>query len=175
MNSSDRVSRPRRLHHAAWVTRDMEMTRRFYEDVIGIPLVATWAEKNPRTGLEYCHTLFEFEDRSTLAFFQWGDQDENPRDQNSPGHVAFECDSNTQAQLKERLEAHDYAIRVTDHGYCVSLYVHDPNNLKLEFTVDHPDSAEICTDRRERAHADLKRWLAGDRTVNNELRDRASK
>ena len=59
---SESNARPRRLHHAAWVTRDMEMTRQFYEDVIGIPLVATWAEKNPNTGVEYCHTFFEFED-----------------------------------------------------------------------------------------------------------------
>jgi hypothetical protein len=39
------VSRPRRLHHAAWVTRDQEATRHFYEDIIGLPLVATWAER----------------------------------------------------------------------------------------------------------------------------------
>ena len=39
------VSRPRRLHHAAWVTRDQEATRHFYEDILGLPLVATWAER----------------------------------------------------------------------------------------------------------------------------------
>jgi catechol 2,3-dioxygenase-like lactoylglutathione lyase family enzyme len=38
------VRRPRRLHHAAWVTRDQEATRHFYEDILGLPLVATWAE-----------------------------------------------------------------------------------------------------------------------------------
>jgi glyoxylase I family protein len=46
----EKVSRPRRLHHAAWVTRDQEATRHFYEDIIGLPLVATWAEKAPSTG-----------------------------------------------------------------------------------------------------------------------------
>ncbi len=170
MSASKGASRPRRLHHAAWVTRDMEMTRHFYEDVIGIPLVATWAEKNPQTGLEYCHTLFEFEDGSALAFFQWGDQAENPRDENSPGHVAFECNPATQAAIKARLEAAGLLIRVTDHGYCVSLYVHDPNNLKLEFTVDHPDCENIWMNQRKTAHADLKRWLSGDRRVNNDFR-----
>jgi catechol 2,3-dioxygenase-like lactoylglutathione lyase family enzyme len=35
------VSRLRRLHHAAWVTRDQEATRHFYEDIIGLPLAAT--------------------------------------------------------------------------------------------------------------------------------------
>jgi len=52
------VSRPQRLHHAAWVTRDQEATRHFYEDILGLPLVATWAERAPSTGREYCHTFF---------------------------------------------------------------------------------------------------------------------
>ena len=29
--------RPNRLHHTAYVTRDLEATRAFYEDVIGLP------------------------------------------------------------------------------------------------------------------------------------------
>ncbi len=33
---------PIRLHHNAYVTRDQEKTRQFYEDIIGLPLVATW-------------------------------------------------------------------------------------------------------------------------------------
>ena len=33
-----------RLHHNAYVTRDQEATRRFYEDLIGLPLIATWCE-----------------------------------------------------------------------------------------------------------------------------------
>ena len=33
---------PKRLQHNAYVTRDQEATRHFYEDIIGMPLVATW-------------------------------------------------------------------------------------------------------------------------------------
>ena len=29
---------PMRLHHTAYVTKDQEKTRQFYEDVIGLPL-----------------------------------------------------------------------------------------------------------------------------------------
>lgn len=166
-----RVKRPRRLHHAAWVTRDMEATRQFYEDIIGLPLTATWAERHPTTGREYCHTFFEFGDGGALAFFQFADQDENPIELSSPGHLAFECDAETQSGIKARLEAAGYDVRVTDHGYCLSLYVNDPNNLRLEFTVDRPDLERIMTRQRQNAHADLARWLAGDRTPNNDLRD----
>ena len=164
--------RPRRLHHAAWVTRDQEATRHFYEDIIGLPLTATWIEKAPSTGREYCHTFYEIADGSALAFFHWLDRDEEPTDWQSPGHIAFECDAATQQEIKERLEAAGYETRLTDHGYCLSLYVHDPNNLRLEFTVDHPDIERIMDRQRGTAHADLKRWVAGDRRINNDIRPR---
>jgi len=69
---------PRRLHHAAWVTRDMEATHHFYEDIINLPLTTTWAEKAFSTGRECCHTFFKFDDRSTLALLQWTNQDKKP-------------------------------------------------------------------------------------------------
>jgi glyoxylase I family protein len=31
---------PSRLHHTAYTTKDMEKTRVFYEEVIGLPLIA---------------------------------------------------------------------------------------------------------------------------------------
>jgi catechol 2,3-dioxygenase-like lactoylglutathione lyase family enzyme len=164
------VSRPRRLHHAAWVTRDQEATRHFYEDILGLPLAATWAERSPATGREYCHTFFTLADGGALAFFQYADQDENPVDLQSPGHIAFECDAATQRGIQERLEAQGYPVRLTDHGYCVSLYVTDPNNLRLEFTVDHPAVEQINVERQTDAHTVLQRWLAGDHTPNNDFR-----
>jgi glyoxylase I family protein len=33
---------PIRLHHNAFLTKDQEATRKFYEELIGMPLVATW-------------------------------------------------------------------------------------------------------------------------------------
>jgi catechol 2,3-dioxygenase-like lactoylglutathione lyase family enzyme len=48
---------PSRLHHTAYTSRDLEATRHFYEDIIGLPLVATWCEKDELFGKErtYCH------------------------------------------------------------------------------------------------------------------------
>ena len=45
---------PMRLHHNAYVTRDMEATRHFYEDLIGMPLVATWCEADDLFGKHVC-------------------------------------------------------------------------------------------------------------------------
>ena len=32
---------PSRLHHTAYVSKNLEATRKFYEDIIGLPLMAT--------------------------------------------------------------------------------------------------------------------------------------
>lgn len=68
---------PIRLHHNAYVTNDLGATREFYEDVIGMPLVATWAEVAELDGktLVYCHCFFGLQDGSALAFFQFADPD----------------------------------------------------------------------------------------------------
>lgn len=174
MSNDTSQSKPRAklnpLHHAAWVTSDMEATRQFYEEVIGLPMTACWKEKTSG-GVEYCHTFFEIGDGGALAFFDWRDEDINPRGRESPGHLALECDAETQASIKARLESSGYVTRLTDHGYCVSLYVNDPNNLRLEFTVDAPDSKQIFTAHKPNAHEYLRQWMAGDRTTNNNFRD----
>ena len=41
---------PTRLHHTAYVTRDQEKNRQFYEEVIGLPLMATWCESDELFG-----------------------------------------------------------------------------------------------------------------------------
>lgn len=178
--ANDRPRPPIRLHHNAFLTKDQEATREFYEEIIGMPLVATWCEVDELFGAErvYCHTFFGMADGSALAFFQFAD----PADQEqfdpeltpSPfRHIALATDKETQDGIRERLAAAGYRepdTYVLDHGYCVSLYVTDPNGLLLEFTVDHEDAEKINADRRATAHADLRRWLAGDHTSNNTYR-----
>jgi catechol-2,3-dioxygenase len=72
--------------------------------------------------------------------------------------------------MQRRLEAAGHETMVIDHGYCVSLYVTDPNGLNLEFTVDHPAADKIAAKHSASAHEDLRKWLAGDRSTNNEWR-----
>jgi glyoxylase I family protein len=173
-------SGPIRLHHHATVTDDQEANRRFYEDVIGMPLVATWTETDVLFGATrtYCHTFYALADGSSLAFFQFAD----PADQElfrtdihfTPfRHIALAVDHNTQDAIKKRIEAaglKEPQTFVLDHGYCVSLYVTDPNGLLVEFSVDHAEVERINDERRRTAHQDLARWLGGDHTSNNSYR-----
>jgi catechol 2,3-dioxygenase-like lactoylglutathione lyase family enzyme len=168
---------PLRLHHYAWVTKDQEANRRFFEDLLGIPLVATWCEHayNAEVGqeLDYCHTFYGLADGGAIAFFQFADPQHyelfkarHPT-QARFGHIALKVDRSTFEQMGERLKRAGVAHRVTDHGYCRSLYIMTPDELKLEFTLDPDNVAEIDAMRRADAHSELKRWLAGDRTPNN--------
>jgi catechol 2,3-dioxygenase-like lactoylglutathione lyase family enzyme len=174
---------PSRLHHNAFVVKDQEVNRRFFEDLLGIPLVATWCEKSYSTELqreiEFCHTFFGMEDGSALAFFQFADpeiykltQAEKPPKIGRYDHIAFKAEPATYEELKQRLERAGEKYRETNHGYCKSIYVSSPDGLIVEFTQDPEDAAEIDTVRRSDAHRELARWLSGDRRTNNELRSR---
>jgi glyoxylase I family protein len=167
---------PARLHHYASVVRDQEVNRRFFEDILGMPLVATWCETafNPtlRREIAYCHTLYGLADGGTLAFFQFADEDMYQRCKSAPEpgrfhHAAFKVSQDTFHEIDRRLVDAKISRRHTDHGYVRSLYVLSPDDLKVEFTVDHPNAAEIDAARRGDAHAELARWLKGDHTPNN--------
>lgn len=168
---------PARLHHNAWVVKDQRATRRFYEGIIGMPLVACWTEADELFGAVrvYCHTFYGLADGSGLAFFQF-EQDSDyeqfgPQFRPSPFiHIALKTDQETQQAIKERLEKADWEHFILEHGYCESLYATDPDGLILEFTVDHPDVGAITSERRRMSSEDLERWLGGDHSSNNTYR-----
>lgn len=172
---------PTRLHHTAYVSKDLEATRKFYEEIVGLPLVATWCEKDELFGKErtYCHCFFGLGDGSALAFFQFADPEDQalfgPDIPESPfHHIALNVDADTQRGLEERIAKAGIdapSTYVLEHGYCRSVYIKDPNGMTLEFTLDAPEADAINQQRREDAHSELKRWLAGDRTNNNMFRE----
>ncbi|MFO0587299.1 MAG: VOC family protein [Polyangiaceae bacterium] len=171
-----------RLHHTAYVTKDLEKTRAFYEDLIGLPLVATWCEADVLFGelRTYCHCFFGLSDGSALAFFQFASQKDddlfNPQLTPSPfRHIALNIDRASQDAVAARLRAAGYAepqTYVLEHGYCRSLYVEDPNGMLVELTADAPEATakEVVQMKRDTARSELQRWLAGDHTSNNTYR-----
>jgi len=174
------VNLPSRLHHTAYVSKDLEATRKFYEDIIGLPLTATWCEVDELFGKErvYCHLFFGLADGSALAFFSFAD----PADQALFGpdipaspfnHIALNVDQQTQQGIEERLKKAGYQepqSYVLEHGYCRSVYVSDPNGMILEFTLDNPEAVQVGAARQQKAHAELARWLAGNHRSNNTYR-----
>lgn len=170
---------PQRLHHNAYVCENQERTRQFYEDIIGLPLLATWIEEAefpqfPGRRLSYSHTFYGIGDGGALAFFEFPDPEAaaafKARQQPSFVHIALAVSDAAQKEIKQRLTAAGKSVRQVDHGYCTSIYVQDPDGLIVEFTADAPDADTIAAHQRATAHETLRRWSAGDRTVNNDIR-----
>lgn len=172
---------PDRLHHYASVVKDQEAARHLMEDILGIPLVATWAEKatfhDADGEQEYCHTFYELEGGGAIAFFQFADpkmyelcQAELPAKIDRFHHLAVRVDDERFEDLKRRMVKAGIQHRERDHGYCRSLYMVSEDGLQLEFTADVHNVDELNAEQRVTAHDTLARWLAGDHTPNNDIR-----
>ena len=169
---------PLRYHHYAIPVRNMEATRHFMEDILGLPLVAAWCETTPMLDsavpISYVHAFFGLGDDSVVAFFQFADEDYERRVM-PPGapeigrfdHLALKSTRATIEEIIERCNQWGVPYRTTNHGYVKSIYVTTPDGLYLEFAEEPPYAEEMRATMRETAHADLERWMAGDHSTHN--------
>lgn len=173
------ANRVRAMHHHAFLVKDMEETRHFYEDILEMPLIGTWIERtNPVTGEpdNYIHTFFELGDGSCLAFFQFKNAKQNADhavrnfEQINPfsHHMAIVVDSaETLEMYRKRLDAHKVPYALTDHGYLSSIYLHDPSGMQLELTVKVPNTDVMMARAGDDARELLDRWMAEDDVPTN--------
>lgn len=154
------------MHHFAWRCKDAEETRRFYEDLLGLPLVHVIKKDHvPSTG-EYCpyvHIFFRMHDGSCIAFFDLGDDIAAEPSPNTPSwvnHIALRV-ANTDhlRSMLDRLRAAGVeVIGTVDHdGYILSIYFFDPNGLRVELTTETAPAEEVQGYART-AHAELAQW-----------------
>jgi glyoxylase I family protein len=155
------------LHHYAYRAKDAEETRRFYEDILGLPLYhIIQSDVVPSTG-EYCpytHFFFRLRDGSFIAFFDLGDDVAALPSPNTPlwvNHISFRVDTKADLQaMKERLQAHDVEVLgITDHHIFDSIYFFDPNGVRLELTAQRADEFQMLQESKT-AHARLNEWTA---------------
>jgi glyoxylase I family protein len=155
------------LHHVAYRAKDAEETRRFYEDILGLPLYhIIQSDHVPSTG-EYCpytHFFFRLQDGSFIAFFDLGDDEAAQRSPNTPEwvqHISFRVDSQQALRdMKARLEAHGVEVLgITDHHIFHSIYFFDPNGVRLELTAQHADEFQMLEESKT-AHARLAQWTS---------------
>jgi len=155
----------RGLHHFAWRCRDSEETRRFWEDLLGLPLVHVIKNDHvPSTG-EYCpyvHIFFQMRDGAYIAFFDLGDDVQAEPSPNTPAwvnHIALRVDSvDDLRSAKARLEAAGVQVLgITDHHIIDSIYFFDPNGIRVELTTPTVPPAEMEAHARV-AHAELEAW-----------------
>lgn len=130
------------INHLAMVTGDMDMTIRFWRDLLGMRLVAGLGHPG------YRHYFLEISEHDMIAFFEWPDVE--PLDERDHGfpvkgkigfdHLSFEVESEDDLwELKDKLEAADHwCSEVVDHGFIHSIYAFDPNNIPIEFSAPVP-------------------------------------
>lgn len=154
------------LHHIAYRCRDAEETRRFYEDLLGLPLVhVVRGDAVPSTGEQcpFVHLFFEMTDGSYVAFFDLGDDQAAEPSPNTPkwvNHLALRVESEAAVdRALARLEEAGVEVLgpVLHDGFVRSIYFFDPNGIRLELTLTTSSADELRTFRSE-ARARCDAW-----------------
>lgn len=130
------------INHLAMVTGDMDMTIRFWRDLLGMRLVAGLGREG------YRHYFFEISENDLLAFFEWPGVTPVPeKDHGYPleGPVAFDHlsigveNEDGLWEIHDKLRAAGFDVSgVVDHGFIHSIYAFDPNGIPIEFSANVP-------------------------------------
>lgn len=137
-----------------FATNDMESTVRFYRDLLGFKLYLTNGDPEGYFKLY----SFEISDELSIAFFQWPTVEKNVFKQ--PGQpvkgpygfdhlmIGVETEDDLFFLRDKFLMAGIEVSEVIDHGFIYAMYVHDPNNISLEFsyTVYNPRGMPMFND-----------------------------
>ena len=122
----------RGVHHLALICRDVEETIRFYQELLGFPLVEL-VENRDYAGSS--HFFFDIGNNNLLGFFDFPGHDHPDFTETIGGvqHLALSTSPEEFAAAKERLDAAGIDYLGPDRGVENSLYIRDPNGVGLEF------------------------------------------
>jgi catechol 2,3-dioxygenase-like lactoylglutathione lyase family enzyme len=164
------------LHHAAYLTKDMDATVKFYNEILDMPLVVTLAlpTPDPFNGLIPVrgdvagtrHYFFDCGNDSSLAFFSWNKTfgDMGP-DVGVMHHISLKLDTKEELYaLKAKLEDNGIEVStVIDHFFCLSIYFRDPNGLYLEYSTTTMEYTEDNPFLEDPEPIDAARKVLGDK------------
>ena len=120
------------VHHAALICKDVEATIRFYQDLLGFPLVEL-VENRDYSGSS--HFFFDIGNRNLLGFFDFPGHD-HPDFSETIGavqHIALSTSPEEFAAVRSRLDEAGVEYIGPDRGIDNSLYIRDPNGVGIEF------------------------------------------
>ncbi len=152
------------LHHSAYICRDSEETRKFYEDFLGLPLADAFEIEATKTGRDtrVLHSFYRMADGSFLAFFEDPARLHEFTDKHDfELHIALEVDAETQQAMFEKGKAAGIDTRgYADHGFIRSIYFRDPNGYVVELTTKTEDRDDPATQMnlKVKAEAALRSW-----------------
>jgi catechol 2,3-dioxygenase-like lactoylglutathione lyase family enzyme len=139
------------FNHVAFATRDLAATHAFYTEVMGFRLAKVVAAPTDSPGGWARHVFYDTGDgaggKGLIAFWDLHDDaigDRFPTDLSRSlglpawvNHVAFDAPTlDDLAAHTERWREHGHTVAEVDHGFCVSIYITDPNGILVEFCCD---------------------------------------
>lgn len=124
-------STARGVHHTALLSRDVERTIRFYQDVLGWPLTELFENRDYPGST---HFFFDIGHGNALAFFDFPALDLGPYAEVLGGlhHLAISMTPAEWQAAKERLEGAGVELLHID----TSLYFRDPDGARIEIISD---------------------------------------
>jgi glyoxylase I family protein len=132
------------VHHLALICSDPETTIRFYQDLVGFPLVELFENRDyPGSS----HFFFDIGNRNLLGFFDFPGLGLEPVPEGLGGiqHVAISVTPEVFEAAKVRLTDAGVEFRGPDMGVEESIYFKDPDNIQVELIrqplFEMPESA----------------------------------
>jgi len=120
------------VHHIALLCSDVERTIRFYQGLLGFPLVELFENRDYKGST---HLFFDIGHDNTLAFFDFPDLGLGPYQEVLGGfhHLAISVDRAQWDAARERLEEAGVATHI-ESG--ISVYFSDPDGVRLELIAE---------------------------------------
>ena len=151
-----------KLHHNAYRCRDVEETRKFYEDFLGLPLMNGFEITETKTGrtTHVFHVFFVLDDGSCLAFFDVPDLPFDFKEQHDYDlHIALEVPRSELEPMMQRAKAAGKEVRgIANHDFIESIYLRDPNGYVIELTAKTPDHDDKVAAAKKVAHDRVAEW-----------------
>ena len=131
-----RPSTPGRgIHHAALICSDVEQTIRFYQDLLGFPLVELVENRDYKGS---SHFFFDLGNKTLLGFFDFPGLGLEPVVEAIGGvqHIAISCPRDRWEECQRRLDEAGVKYAGPDLGIPESMYFKDPDGIQIELLSD---------------------------------------
>jgi glyoxylase I family protein len=119
------------VHHLALICSDPEPTIRFYQDLLGFPLVELFENRDYPGST---HFFFDIGNRNMLAFFDFPGLGLEPVPEGLGGvqHVAISVTDDVFEAKKRALDEAGITYLGPDRGVKESIYFKDPDGIQIE-------------------------------------------
>jgi glyoxylase I family protein len=125
----------RGIHHAALICSDVEQTIRFYQDLLGFPLVELVENRDYKGS---SHFFFDLGNKTLLGFFDFPGLGLEPVVEAIGGvqHIAISCPRDRWEECQRRLDEAGVKYAGPDLGIPESMYFKDPDGIQIELLSD---------------------------------------